>query len=173
MRLPKFSKKVMAIGAAAGIAMGAAGIAAAYFTSTGTGTGHGSVGSSTSWHFVSATTSTTAYPTAGQSYTTFGFTNTSHGKQAITSSGKVTPTVVTSGGFVENTSAATAVVATCKSKWFTVALTGTSWVGVSYAHGAGPTIKVKMTMNNGTGTTGSNQDACKNVTPKLHLAIAS
>ncbi|HVC14538.1 MAG TPA: hypothetical protein VND62_06735 [Acidimicrobiales bacterium] len=39
MRLPKFSKKVMAIGAAAGIAMGAAGIAAAYFPTTGSGSG--------------------------------------------------------------------------------------------------------------------------------------
>jgi len=43
VRLPKFSKKVIAIGAAAGLAMGAAGIAAAFFNATGSGTGSATV----------------------------------------------------------------------------------------------------------------------------------
>ena len=42
------TKKVVAIGLATGLILGAAGVAVAYFTSTGTGTGTGTVGSPTS-----------------------------------------------------------------------------------------------------------------------------
>ncbi|HXZ62730.1 MAG TPA: hypothetical protein VEG62_08305, partial [Acidimicrobiales bacterium] len=43
------NKKVVAIGLAVGLTLGAAGAAFAYFTSTGTGTGSATVGSATNW----------------------------------------------------------------------------------------------------------------------------
>ena len=43
------NKKVAAIGLAAGLALGAAGAAFAYFTTAGQGTGNASVGSSSHW----------------------------------------------------------------------------------------------------------------------------
>ncbi|MGO9855020.1 MAG: hypothetical protein ACLPYY_08270 [Acidimicrobiales bacterium] len=60
------NKKVAAIGLAAGLALGAAGIAAAYFTNTGTGTGSATVGSVTNplTVSVSAPTGGALLPTA-------------------------------------------------------------------------------------------------------------
>ena len=49
MRLPRFKKRFIAGAMAAGMVMGAGGIAAAYFTATGTGTGTGTVGTPSPW----------------------------------------------------------------------------------------------------------------------------
>ena len=49
MRLPRFKKKYLAIAAAVGVTMGAAGIAMAYFSTTGSGTGTAKVGSVAHW----------------------------------------------------------------------------------------------------------------------------
>lgn len=48
MKLPRFKKKVMAIGIAGGMAIGAGGIAAAFLTATASGTGTAHVAAATS-----------------------------------------------------------------------------------------------------------------------------
>lgn len=48
MKLPKFKKKVMAVGIAGGMAIGAGGIAAAFLTATASGTGTAHVAAATS-----------------------------------------------------------------------------------------------------------------------------
>jgi hypothetical protein len=58
VKLPKLSKKLVAIGAATGLAMGAAGIAAAYFTSSGSGTGSATVAAKATWTVGTAAAST-------------------------------------------------------------------------------------------------------------------
>ena len=50
MNMKRFmNKKVVAIGLAVGLTLGAAGAAFAYFTSSGNGTGSATVGSATNW----------------------------------------------------------------------------------------------------------------------------
>jgi len=51
------NKKVAAIGLASALALGAAGIATAYFTSTGSGSGTGSTGIASNWTVTSVSTS--------------------------------------------------------------------------------------------------------------------
>ena len=67
MNMKRFmNKKVVAIGLAAGITLGAAGAAFAYFTATGSGTGTGSVGLASNWSVGPVVLAgTTIYPGQG------------------------------------------------------------------------------------------------------------
>lgn len=62
MRLPRFKKRFIAGAMAAGMVMGAGGIAAAYFTATGTGTGSGSVGTPSPWTVTGGHVTGSLYP---------------------------------------------------------------------------------------------------------------
>ena len=91
MNMKRFmNKKVVAIGLAAGMTLGAAGAAFAYFTSTGTGNGTATAGSASQWN-VSVTGDNTSLnlvpvatigtgPSDTESYT---ITNTSAGQQNL------------------------------------------------------------------------------------------
>jgi len=93
------NKKVAAIGLAAGLALGAAGAAFAYFQSTGNGTGSATVGSASTWSVVKASSAGTLYPcqssfpqtsacatspTNDQATITYTVTNNSTGAQLLT-----------------------------------------------------------------------------------------
>lgn len=67
-------KKVVAVGLAFGLAAGAGGIAAAYFTASGSGTGSASVGSPQTLSVTQTGTPTTLYPGGSTTYT-FKVTN--------------------------------------------------------------------------------------------------
>jgi hypothetical protein len=158
----KFSvkKKAAAIGLAAGIALGAGGVAFAYFTSTGTGTGSVKVGSATNFTVVKASTSGTLYPGATTASVTFTITNPGHGHQnaASVSSSVVTKTGdITSGG---------SKVAGCLSTWFT---TANAFTPVNLAPGGHTSAVVTVTMH----TTTVTQNPCQGKTPNINLTVTS
>jgi len=78
------NKKVAAIGLASALALGAAGIAAAYWTSGGSGDGSGSVGSTTNWTVtVSSDTTTSLTPGSGTEVLTYTVTNNDKGSEML------------------------------------------------------------------------------------------
>lgn len=167
MRKFKFSKKAAAIGLTAGIALGAGGIAAAYFLSTGTGSGSASTGTSTS--FTVAQTGAAvgkAYPGAGTSKVTFKITNPGSGHQlavVATTSASVASTGGTVITYANPT--APAKVTGCKSSWYTATATAAS---TNLAPAGSTTNVVTVTL----ATTGP-QTACKTASPKITLHVAS
>lgn len=178
MRLPRFSKKFVALGAVVGITMGASGIAAAYFSTTGTGTGSTSVGSinTTGTFTVSAgtasfkyKTSTTPAPT-GLLPSTPGTTNESYGlytwtvtnkTEAVTHLATVAVSIDKAGTTAEYTSAGTLTTMTgCKASWFAIG-TGTAAPATSNTDSTTMTVTLtgvtlgphsNATSNNHTGT---------------------
>lgn len=171
MKLPKITKKLVAISAAAGIAMGAAGIAAAYFTANVTGTGHAVVGTSgTLTASFTQVSPAKLYPTGTQTVT-LKLTNAGTGKQhyAVTAGDYSLKTTTTNHTTVKNFAASTTVVSGCKASWFSFR-TGTA-TG-TLAHGATTTITVKVEMSNGTGA-GSTQDPCRTVQPSFKLKFTA
>jgi hypothetical protein len=146
MNMKRFmNKKVAAIGLAAGLALGAAGIAAAYFTSTGNGTGSASVGTATNWSVVQASSTGTMYPcgatpltaacSTDQATVTYTITNNSSGNQLLTYSDLQTaidndggsPANILTGGTNHQSNADTystsnltgfTAVSGCQSGWF-------------------------------------------------------
>lgn len=92
MRLPHLKKKFIAGALAAGLVMGAGGIAAAYFTASGSGTASGSVGSSHAWTVHVTTPSGGAlYPGQGLEQFTYSIQNGGGGNQRLNA---VVPSVV-------------------------------------------------------------------------------
>jgi hypothetical protein len=170
----KFSKKAAAIGLAFGIALGAGGIAAAYFTASGSGSDKATVGTSTNWTYVSSSTVGKAYPGHGTSVVTYTFKNVGHGDQAITSSEVSSSIASTGGNIVETVATVATPVPGCSASWFSSA---TSASNPTFGKSVAPTgtthVSVTVTMNNGTGATGSNQDACKTATPQVKITIAA
>ncbi len=172
VRFPKFSKKVIAIGAAAGIAMGAAGIAAAYFTATGSGTGQGTVGSSTALVVHVTTCSQTAgtgglKPGYGQDTCTFSLNNpAANGTQQF---GNATVAMKANGTGTAETAAGT-VIPECSASWFAVSVTAqpspTTLTGGATAIGG----NVKLTMP---ATATNNQSSCEGATPGFTVSLAS
>jgi len=159
VRLPKFSKKVMVIGAAAGITLGAAGIAAAYFTTTGTGTGHATVGSATAFTVTSGTYLGTLYPGTTKATVKFTIKNVGKGHQEATSA---TPSVASSGGnIVTNTSGLP--VSGCSASWFHVT---DGLVAANLAPSGTTTDTVTVSMS----TTGT-QNTCQGKLPRIHLHV--
>lgn len=164
MKLPKFSKKLIAIGAAAGIAMGAAGIAAAYFSATGTGTGKAAVGTATPFTVTFKAPTGTLYPNQSQ---TLHYTvkNNGGGTQHYT----ITTADYTITHNVGGTVTGTPIGKICKAAWFTVS---TGAHAGTLVKGQTVTLTVKLTMSNGTGS-GSTQDGCEGVHPKITLSFTS
>jgi hypothetical protein len=151
------NKKVVAIGLAAGLTLGAAGAAFAYFTSTGDGTGSASVGTSTGWNVAVTSDSTnTLLPGSGSETLTYTVTNESNGAQALNA---VTPSFKTdsSGDVLAN---GTPVVG-CLASWFTVTNNNDESPALltSIASGHTTTGTVTVTMQDSL----TNQDVCKNI----------
>jgi len=106
------NKKVVAIGLAAGLTLGAAGAAFAYFTGTGTGTGSADTGSVTSTDLaISSTTPTGLLPGGPAGTIDLTITNNGSGAEYV---GTVTGTVtgVTSGSLSSEA---------CSTSFYTVA----------------------------------------------------
>jgi len=151
------NKKVAAIGLAAGLALGAAGAAFAYFTSTGDGTGSASVGSSTAWNVaVTSDSSNSLLPGSGSETLSYTVTNESSGAQALNA---ITPTIkADSSGDVYAQGVA---VAGCKASWFTVVSNGdqSPAFGTSISSQGTTTGTVTVTMQD----SGTPQDNCQGI----------
>ena len=168
MKLPSFKKKYVAGALAAGLIMGAAGLAAAYFTATGNGTGKVQVGHATPFT-VTQNLPLSGYLYPGQSETvSFNIHNTGHGIQHFSITTAQVRVDTTGGNIVTATSFA--AVAGCKSSWFTSHITGGGPASGTLNPGGNSTLTVIVTMNNGTGGS-SNQDACQTKFPALSVTF--
>ena len=167
MKLPHFKKRYVAGALAAGLIMGAAGIAAAYFSATGTGTGKVNVGTATPFTVTqNGVPGGKLYP--GQSVTTaFTITNTGGGIQHYTvSSGDVVAAMNGTGTIITATTGK--AVPGCKAVWFNTSIT--SGNSNTLNPGASATLGVTVSMTNGTGGS-STQNACQTTLPKLDVAF--
>jgi hypothetical protein len=165
-------KKYVAGALAAGLIMGAGGIAAAYFTATGTGTGKVNVGTATPFSVTQTAGSLSGKLYPGQSVTTtFKITNNGEGIEHYTlTSTDIVAAMSASGTVITafQTTPSREVVPGCKGSWFTATvLSGSS---NTLNPGASTTASVKVTMTNGTGS-GSTQNACQTTFPKLDVAF--
>ena len=152
----QIKKKLIAGALAAGLVMGAGGIAAAYFTATGTGNGSGSVGHPTTWAVsVANTTSGTLTPGGPSETINFTVTNPSTGNQYLT---KVTVTI---GTF---SSQSTTNLPACTAATFTLTGLGvgpvTFLVKTDMTSGSSYSSHVILRLKNKT----TNQDNCQGVT---------
>ena len=162
MKRLNFKKKYVAGALAAGLIMGAGGIAAAYFTATATGTGKLQVGSATP--FTVTQNGVPAYVYPGQTVTTsFHVVNTGGGIQHFTAR-----VVVASNGSGTIITATTGkAVPGCKASWFTPTVTSGS--SGTLNPGASSTLAVSMHMSNGN-STHSTQNACQTTFPQLTVS---
>ncbi len=189
MRLPKFSKKVIAVGAAVGLAMGVAGVAAAHFTSTGTGNGSATTGTATSWTVSSIDVgSTLLYPGAGSAAVSSDTVkNVGHGTQGVAALTVTITHVTQTGGYTtDGTCGATNYELASTGSWTssganatTATITYSSAITVAPTHflvggatssstgNALPSgLSVEMVNKSGT------QDACEGATVTLKLHVS-
>ena len=167
MKLPHFKKRYVAGALAAGLIMGAAGIAAAYFAATAYGTGKAEVGHATPFT-VTQNMPLSGYLYPGQSETvSFNIHNGGGGIQHYSITTAQVRVDTTGGNIITATSQAS--VATCKASWFATHITGGPASG-TLNPGGNRTLTVNVTMNNGTNGS-SNQDACQTKFPALSVAF--
>ncbi len=158
-------RRTAAVVGAFALVLGAAGIAAAYFSATGTATGHATVGHATPFTMTQRAAAGKLYPGQHQ-LVSFTIHNTGGGIQHW----RITPTqirIATTGGNIVTFTTQTAAVG-CKSSWFTGSPYGPSQGTLNPGGTAGFTVKV--TMSNGT-PPGSTQDACETKFPTLSIAF--
>lgn len=164
------NKKVAAIGLAAGLVLGIAGAATAYFTASGNGTGQASVGSNGTWAVAQSGSAVgSVVPGSGTSIVTFTATNNGPGGAGIDSATQVTVSVNSKNGDI--TQGGTELVG-CSASWFSASLDSagpTPAYATSVASGDSYSIPVDVTMSD----SGTNQDVCIGATPDIDLSIAS
>jgi hypothetical protein len=143
------------------VAMAAVVGAIAYFTGTGSGTGQAQVGTSTPWGVTFGATTGTMYPGSGTSTVNYTVTNNGSGSQRL----NTTTGSVAAAGSGTVTSSGTPV-AGCLATWFSV----------SNSPPAGTTLSPSGTTTGSAAVTmaesGTNQDACKNVTPDIVISAS-
>jgi hypothetical protein len=164
------SKKVVAIGLAAGITLGLGGAAFAYFTAGGTGSAAAAVGDTGTWSISqnSAGAVGSMYPGAGSSIVTYTITNDGNGNQAL-ELGDLVASVYSepNTGDVE---AKGLDVTGCQASWFNTAIGAPSVAyGTSIAPSASEFVTVTVTMTDA----GVNQDLCEGVSPVVSLAASA
>jgi uncharacterized protein (UPF0333 family) len=146
-------KRFAVLGAVAILAM--AGIAVAYFTSSGSGTGSASVGKSTAFTVeVSSDTSGSLYPGSGSETLSYTVTNPGTGAQNLSAT---TATVASAGG---NITEGGNEVEGCKASWFTAK--DSSPAPKNLKGGESTTGSVEVTMQDS-----GNQDACQGANPDI------
>lgn len=152
-------KRFAVLGAVAILAM--AGIAVAYFTSTGSGTGSATVGSSTAFKVtVAAATGGPLYPGSGSENLAYTVKNEGSGAQNVNST---SATVASEGG---NITQGGVEVPGCKASWFTA--TDTSPAPVNLKGGESASGSVEVTMQD----SGTNQDACQGTSPDITVSAS-
>jgi hypothetical protein len=164
-RLFSTKKRIAAGVLSIAIIAGTAGIAAAYFTSTGSGTGQASVGTPTTWGVSAGSVSGgPLYPGSGTETVPFTITNNGGGYQAF---GTLTATVVSSSGNI--TQSGTPLVG-CLATWFTATAAASSPVAGTSIAGSGGTAtdNVTVTMLN----PAVSQNVCQSATPDINLAVS-
>lgn len=177
MKLPHFNKKYVAGAAAAGLAMGAGGFAAAYFTATGTGTGHASVGHATPFTLTQKPLTGDLYPGTFQTVD-FTINNAGQGIQHWAINTTQVTVATTDGNIITANQVAAATgttvgkgVAGCKASWFSPSVPAS--LGGNLGPGGHSTFSVTVSMTNGTtGTNGTNQDPCETTSPLLTVAFS-
>jgi hypothetical protein len=166
------SKKVVAIGLAAGITLGLGGAAFAYFTAAGSGTAVASVGDTGTWGIVQDGQAANGlmYPGQGSSAVTYTITNMGSGNQALESGDLIATMAATVPGNPDVESQGSAVSG-CLAAWFTPVV-GTPDVayGTSIAPNAVEHVTVTVTMSDPAGV---NQDGCEGVSPVVSLAASA
>jgi hypothetical protein len=162
------TRKVVTIGIAAGLTLGIAGAALAYFTATGSGTGHGTVGTSSPLAVnVSACTGPALVPGVGTQLCDFTVVNTAgNGSQSFTTTSAALTTDA-GGGVYDTTSAA--FVDGCQASWFDVSVT-TQPTPTTLADGGSATGGV-VTLTMPANTT-TNQNPCKTLTPQITVSAS-
>jgi hypothetical protein len=170
MNMKRFmNKKVVAIGLAAGITLGGAGAAFAFFSAQGNGSGTGLTGNDTAWTVNSPTpTGGPLYPDQGSETFAFTVTNNSNGSQGLNA---VTATVAPHN-------------AACDASWYDVSIdsaaatatTQTETYGgvatpapVNIQKGDSQAVSVVLTLVN---TPKVDQSACEGDTPVVTLAAS-
>jgi hypothetical protein len=142
-------------------ALGAAGAAIAYFTTTGSGTGQASVGSDTPWSVTFGATTGTMFPGAGTSTVHYTITNNGGGHQYVTTTNA---SVVDDGsGNIEDNGLS---VPGCLSSWFTV--TNVPPSGVDLPPGAQATGSADVTMSDAN----TSQNACEGHHPDVRINVS-
>jgi hypothetical protein len=159
------NKRVVVIGLALGLTLGAAGAAFAYFTSTGTGNGVVTTGSASTWTVVASTaTGGPLYPGTGTMVVPFTVTNPGAGNQALTTE---TFVVASSSGNVTTGVSNTPVVG-CLATWYTLTPGTVSPVNDTTIAPAGTaTDSVSVIMTNAA----VSQNVCQGVTPNITLNV--
>jgi hypothetical protein len=161
------NKKVVAIGLAVGLTLGAAGAAFAYFTSTGSGNGSVTTGSATNWTVTaSAHTGTTLFPGVGSEVVPFTITNAGTGDQALTSE---VFSVANDGSGNVTTGLSNTPVVGCLATWYSLTPGTVSPANATTIAPAGTaTDSVTVILTNAS----VSQNACQGVTPNITLTVA-
>jgi hypothetical protein len=156
-QLPK--KRMLAVVGVV-VVLAGAGVAAAYFTSTGSGTGSVTAGTASNWTVTFGTTTGTMYPGAGTSTLPYTVTNPSAGHQRLAATAATV--VADAGGNIKDAGVA---VAGCKSAWFTATNTGPAPITLAGGATATGSVAVKMANDD------SNQNACQGKHPDVTVNV--
>jgi hypothetical protein len=156
-------RRIAVVSATAVAVLGVAGVAFAYFTTTGSGTGQAAVGSAASWSVTAGPPSGTLYPGLGPATINFTVKNTGSGNQAVTAANATLGTDG-SGNITQNNGSP---VPGCLTTWFTVPSVTTTLPTASVAPGSTTTIAVSLQLNDAA----VSQNACEGTNPDVTLHI--
>jgi len=109
-------KRIAAVALSGAVILGTAGIAAAYFTSTGTGAGYATVGSVGWGVSVDSVVGGPLFPGSGSQQVNYTVTNTGSSAASLAS---VALTIDSFGGYIVDQNTDSAVTG-CAASWFTV-----------------------------------------------------
>jgi hypothetical protein len=188
MRHPKLKRRYLAIALASGVALGTGGVAAAFFSSGGTATGTAAIGTPAPFK-IAVHTKTGSVGPGDPTVITFAVANThtpTPGPYVVERATDPVATVVskrtTITGMHTVITSRGRPVNGCLSKWFTATATPdfytqahTNNLGTSALVTPHTNVResVTVTMSNGTGPTGSNQDACEGKFPTVKLQVGT
>jgi hypothetical protein len=165
MNMKRFmNKKVVAIGLAAGLTLGAAGAAFAYFTSSGTGTGSATVGSSAGLNIAQVGSTSGIVPNGPAQTVNYTVTNNTSSAESVH---QVTVTIATisGAGSLTGTDSLGNVYDTCSPSLFTVTQGSPLNANLQPGHSASGTATIALPDD------GNNQDNCQGAT--LNLSFSS
>ena len=158
------NKKVATIGLAAGLALGGAGAAFAYFSSTGSGIGSATVGSSAGLDIAQTNTVTNIQPDSATHEVDYTVTNNNPGHETVH---QVTVSVasISGAGSLTGTDSLGNVYDACTPALFTVVQGSPLDANLGHLDTASGTATVALSDD------GNNQDNCQGAT--LHLSFSS